>query len=353
MLAFGPWPGPEHVLSDAWASAAPQQLRVAVAFASEAGARTLRSLCPARAFDAVPKRWLVGVENGLTQPEALAYLAELHGSEVRVPHGDKSLETGGLRAPTFFHPKVYVFDGDGTHTIVSTSANLTEGGLIRNTEQFMCWSGTQDEPTATSLDEWWEATWDKATIVTPEFISAYEKVRPRLQPPANAPASAPPPAPICETEPAPSDLKSADSMWIEAIRSPEGGSRNQLELILTGYHFFYPDELDPPRDVGRQLTFLDPAGDLFDNPDRIVHYNGPPFMPKGNAVWRVRLPTQHEGLSGYQDGGVAIRFTRTDVKDRYRIEIAELGSPEAEGWKTASRKIATAPTHPPRNMGWG
>lgn len=352
MLEFGPWRGTEHVLSDVWAAAAPLQLRVAVAFASEAGARTLRSLCPSHAFDAVPKQWLVGIENGLTQPEALAYLAELHDSEVRVPYGEKSLESSGLRAPTFFHPKVYAYDGDGVRTIVSASANLTEGGLIRNTEQFMAWSGTPTDGIASRFDEWWTATWNKATMVTPEFIAAYEEARPELQPPTKAPLPAPGSSPIYETEPAPSDLKAAEWMWIEAIRSPEGGSRNQLELILTGYHFFYPEEVDPPRDAGRSLEFLDTGGNLFDNPDRIVHYNGPPMMPKGNAMWRVRLPTQHEGLSGYQDGGVAVRFSRTDVPDRYRIEITEMGGAEAEAWKAASRKIATAPTRPPRNMGW-
>lgn len=352
MLEFGPWPGAEHVLSDVWADSAPQQLRVAVAFASEAGARTLRSLCPSRAFDGIAKRWLVGIENGLTQPEALAYLADLHDSEVRVPYGEKSLESGGLRAPTFFHPKVYAYDGDGTLTIVSASANLTEGGLIRNTEQFMSWSGTPSDAIAEDFDRWWSAMWDRATVVTPEFVAAYEAVRPKLQPPFKPLADEPEPGPIYEAEPAPSDLKAADWMWVEAIRSPEGGSRNQLELILTGYHFFYPDKLDPPRDAGRSLQFVDVAGNLFDNPDRIVHYNGPPFMPKGNAMWRVRLPTQNEGLSGYQDGGVAMRFIRTGVHDQYRIEIADLGSQEAQAWQAASRKIATAPTNPPRNMGW-
>lgn len=352
MLEFGPWPGPEHVLTNVWSSAAPGQLRVAVAFASEAGARTLRSLCPSRAFDALPKRWLVGIENGLTQPEALTYLAEMRDSEVRVPYGQKALESAGLRAPTFFHPKLYAYDADGSCAIVSTSANLTEGGLIRNTEQFMVWSGSPGDAAAASFDKWWSATWDLGTIVTPEFIAAYEEARPELQPPSKAPGQLPSSAPILEPEPAPSDLKAAEWMWIEAIRSPEGGSRNQLELILTGYHFFYPDEPEPPRDAGRSLEFLDPAGHLFDNPDRIVHYNGPPFMPKGNAMWRVRLPTQHEGLSGYQAGGVVIRFIRTDVENRYRIEIAELGSTEADGWKASSRKLATAPTRPPRTMGW-
>lgn len=348
MLEFGPWPGPEHVLSDVWTAVTPQRLRVGVAFASEAGARTLRSLCPSRAFDEVPKSWLVGIENGLTQPEALAYLAELPDSEVRVPFGKKSLESAGLRAPTFFHPKIYAYGSEDAMTIVSSSANLTEGGLIRNTEQFMAWSGAPTDATATRFDDWWETAWDKATVVDAAFISAYEDARPKLQPPSGSSGS----APIYEAEPAPTDLKAAKWMWVEAIRSLEGGSRNQLELILTGYHFFYPDEVDPPKDIGRSLELLDQAGGHFNNPDRIVHYNGPPFMPKGNAMWRVRLPTQHEGLSGYQDGGVAVRFIRTDEADRYKIEIADLDSPEAKGWATASRKIATSATRPPRRMGW-
>src|SRR4051812_4107863 len=131
MLVFGPWPGSEHVLADAWASYAPRQLRVAVGFASEAGARVFRGLCDGPGFEAVPKRWLVGIENGLTQPEALAYLSTLPDSEVRVPFGEKSLASGGLRAPTFFHPKLYAYDGERTRAVVSASANLTAGGLIR------------------------------------------------------------------------------------------------------------------------------------------------------------------------------------------------------------------------------
>lgn len=352
MLEFGPWPGPDHILSDVWSEARPQQLRVAVAFASEAGCRTLRSLCPGRAFDALPKYWLIGIENGLTQPEALAFLADLPGSEVRVPYGDRSLETSALRAPTFFHPKLFVYDGDAETWVVSASANLTEGGLIRNTEQFMAWSGGPDELVATSFGKWWAKTWKAATPVTPDFIAAYEAARPKLQPPTRPPGSAPSACPILEAEPAPSDLKAADSMWIETIRSPEGGARNQLELILTGYHFFYPDELDPPRDTPRILEFADAAGNLFDNPARLVHYNGPPFMPKGNAMWRVRLPTKNEGLEGYQDGGVVLRFTRTEVPDRYLIEIADIGGAEANAWRDSSRKLATAATQPPRAMGW-
>lgn len=352
MLAFGPWPGTDHVLADTWASFKTRQLRIAVGFASEAGASVFRGLCDGPEFESIPKRWLVGIENGLTQPEALTYLSTLPDSEVRVPFGEKSLTSGALRAPSFFHPKLYAYDGDERCAVVSASANLTEGGLIRNTEQFLAWTGEPHEAVAVTFDDWWSTTWKKATLVTSEFIDAYEDVRPQLRPPTDAPSPPDAPPPIYEAEPAPSDLKAAEWMWIEAVRSPEGGSRNQLELILTGYHFFYPDTAEPPRHAGRALQFLDSAGNLYDNPERVVHYNGPPFMPKGNAMWRVRLPTQHEGLTGYQDGGVVIRFRRTEIPDRYLLDIAALGGPDAEAWKAESRKLATAPTRPPRNMGW-
>ena len=42
-------------------------------------------------------------------------------------------------------------------------------------------------------------------------------------------------------------------------------------------------------------------------------------------MWRVYLPTATQGLSGYQDGDVLVRFERTDRDDRYgsRSFIAE------------------------------
>jgi hypothetical protein len=39
-------------------------------------------------------------------------------------------------------------------------------------------------------------------------------------------------------------------------------------------------------------------------------------------MWRVYMPTAREGLKGYQDGDVLVRFERTATPDAYLVEIA-------------------------------
>lgn len=348
VLRFGPESDAgNHVLTQVCVDK-PRLLRVGAAFGSEAGARALSRLMSVASSKNTTKQWLVGIQNGLTQPEALRYLAELPHSEVRVPHGRKTLESASLRAPTFFHPKIYVVQSDTVAAIVSSSANLTEGGLCNNVEQFLLWTGGVHESEAVSFDEWWMSGWKSADVADQAFIEAYEAVRPDIQTPGSARA---PGRPIHEAEPAPSDLKRASWMWVEATRSLEGGSNNQLELMLTAHHFFYEED-DPPRNIGKPLTFIDAGGTVYENPDRIIHFNGPPMMKKGNSMWRIRLPTENEGLQGYQGGGVVIRFERTATPDRFRIDITELGGPEAGEWEAASRKTASLHGPPPRRMGW-
>lgn len=349
MIAFGPSTAEaRHPLTELWGAERPESVRVAAAFASEAGARTLRSLFPSGELDACGKQFLVGIENGLTQPEALAYLLQLPNSQVRVPFGRKALDSETLRATTFFHPKVYAFRGRTRSTVVSSSANLTQGGLRTNVEQFLAWSGSPEDPTSVGFEAWWRGMWASADVIDAAFIDAYAQVRPAIQPPVERPSRA---GPIVESEPAPADLKNAQWMWTEALRPLEGGSHNQLELFLSGYHFFY-DEDEPPRDELRSLEFVDVDGRVYDNPDRIVHFNGPPLMSRGNAMWRIRLPTAREGLEGYQAGQVVLRFLRTEMPNRYLLEICELGSDMALDWERASRKIASVPGPPARRMGW-
>jgi hypothetical protein len=323
-------------------------VRVAAAFATEAGARALRNLVPAPEFDSAEKRWLIGIEGGITQPEALVYLSGLPDSEVRVPFGLETLESPALHAATFFHLKLYAFTSDRRSTIVSSSANLTESGLRNNLEQFLAWAGDTIEPTSTTFDAWWRRMWSVADVADASFIENYTRLRLAIQPPVARPG---PRGPILETEPAPGDLKGAEWMWVEALRPLEGGSNNQLELFLNGYHFFYPDA-EPQRASRRQLEFVGPDGRVYDNPERVIHFNGPPLMARGNSMWRVRLPTAAEGLVGYQDGGVVLRFVRTPTPNRYLVEITDVGSGLADRWERDSRKLASVPGPPTRRMGW-
>jgi hypothetical protein len=55
------------------------------------------------------KTWIVSLDFGHTQPEALEYLAQLPKSTVAIPNAHLVLEAN-LRPSIRFHPKLYVFE---------------------------------------------------------------------------------------------------------------------------------------------------------------------------------------------------------------------------------------------------
>ncbi len=134
-------------------------------------------------------------------------------------------------------------------------------------------------------------------------------------------------------------------------RLPEGDSYNQIELLFNGHHFFYPDTQTPSKAAGRRLSFEDSRGNVFEAAGRQVTFNGPPRLKKGNGMWRIYMPTLAEGFTGYQDGDVMVRFTRTATADRYRIEVAAVDSPRALTWREQSTEVEH-PGPPPHRMGW-
>jgi UvrD-like helicase C-terminal domain len=94
VLTFIPLvPGEHHPLRAAWDSIDPDVVRVAAAFGSESGAHEFRKIIGADAFDAAQKTWLIGIQQGITQPEALRRLRSFGSSEVRVPYGTETLLT--------------------------------------------------------------------------------------------------------------------------------------------------------------------------------------------------------------------------------------------------------------------
>jgi hypothetical protein len=132
-------------------------LKVAAAFATESGAEELRrNIIRAAAFDAIDKEWLIGVQDGVTQPEALRRLRAVRRSDVRIPFGAEALRSPSLRASTFFHPKMYYFENSATGRVclISASANLTYRGLRNSVEQFLGWDGTTADAEATSFNDW-------------------------------------------------------------------------------------------------------------------------------------------------------------------------------------------------------
>src|SRR4051812_31358957 len=95
------------------------RMDVAVAYAKRTGVRELERI-------GVPpgSRFVISTGFALTEPAAVERLAEL-GVEVRLvlDHAEE------------FHPKLYLVEGSRL-TVLSTSANLTGGGLSTNVEQY-------------------------------------------------------------------------------------------------------------------------------------------------------------------------------------------------------------------------
>jgi HKD family nuclease len=89
----------------------------------------------------ISKRWVVSIDFGLTDPEALELLASLNRSEVRVPYFHDVLKRQ-FKPVTCFHPKTLVFDTNvssrkGPYASVVGSANLTFSGLTVGHENAM------------------------------------------------------------------------------------------------------------------------------------------------------------------------------------------------------------------------
>jgi HKD family nuclease len=349
MIHLGPFTTTSvHPIADAARNIAPDRIRVASAFATEAGFELLRAKLVGRtAFDAANIQALVGIQGGITQPEALKRLMKAARTEVRVPFGAAALATRSLRAPIFFHPKIYAFENTTSKAmaIISGSANLTYNGLRGGVENLFTWTGSASDAVALEFDAWWNSTWNAADPVDPAFLAAYAAARPTLPTPRSVRQSWP-------RGPATRTLWQAQTLWVELVRKPEGGAFNQVELLLSAHDFFYPKNQNPSKAIPKRLTFTDASGAVYANRDRSIRFNGPPLRAKGNSMWRIYMPTEKEGLTGYQDGDVLVRFDRTTTPDHYLISIADINSLEAASWLDSSSGIATKQGVRPRRMGW-
>jgi len=120
-------------------SAGYDRLTVVMAYATKVGCELLVEGFETKiaSWERMRKRWLVSVDHGITEPDALAYLAELPNSVVRIPNrGISSAELQG--GPFRFHSKLYLFESHDDRekiALFSGSCNLTQSGLLFNAEQ--------------------------------------------------------------------------------------------------------------------------------------------------------------------------------------------------------------------------
>jgi len=168
------------------------RIRVAVAYATVGGCKELvRELRDAGVdFESLQKEWLVSIDFGTTEPEAIRFLAGMENSSIRIPNGSQTLESS-LRPKHCFHPKTYWFQGGDSKSvsalgIMTGSANLTFSGLHHGTEHASSslWISPFEANEQALLDatldtlEWWPSCWAMADDGNDAFVNQYEKVRP-------------------------------------------------------------------------------------------------------------------------------------------------------------------------------
>ena len=117
-----------------------------------------------RAEQGLQVRAIVGLWNYITEPEALRRLDRL---------GKLRLAGGGRR----FHPKVYLFRGQGRTSAWIGSANFTAGGFAIN-EEAVFESGDTE-----SVAVWFKKLWQGCGPLDENAIDAYERARKNNPPP--------------------------------------------------------------------------------------------------------------------------------------------------------------------------
>jgi HKD family nuclease len=164
------------------------------AFATMKGARLLyTSLADASSrWTPARKRWVISIDSGITEPEALSFLLDQPRTEVRVPDAEQLLSRR-LRPVRRFHPKTLLLEKRAEDfvpvAVIVGSANLTMSGFCLSHEHVMSYAvpagGTTASLNQGALD--CSAVFDAATRIDAPFIARYAAIRPASVSPAEDP----------------------------------------------------------------------------------------------------------------------------------------------------------------------
>jgi len=164
------------------------------AFATKKGAQLLYKALEeaSTGWTAASKRWVISIDSGITEPEALSFLLAQSQTEVRV-HGAEQLLSRRLRPVRRFHPKTLLLEKLAEDfvpvAVIVGSANLTVSGFCLSHEHVMSYAvpagGTTASLNQGALD--CSAVFDAATRIDAPFIARYAAIRPASVPPAEDP----------------------------------------------------------------------------------------------------------------------------------------------------------------------
>jgi HKD family nuclease len=300
------------------------RLRVAVAYASERGVWRFEEIFSGQAqWPIAQKRFLVSLDHGITQPEALVRLAAFPACEIRIPGAKEVLKSATLSRLAAFHAKCYGFDmksGKGLRlsAVLIGSNNLTEAGLTVNAELATAWMNRLSEavPLEQDFNGWWRRVWASSEPFTSSILDTYRQRRQSLR--SRLPAD------VIYEEPSPTELAAATALWIRG-GFISGGSINQLELPQGAEAFF---GLEPGGPNRAEFSLVDSQ-----------HSWSSWIQFWVNGVWRLRLPTKPEDGPTY--GQSIIHFQKTESDNIYKFHVARGDSGKAKTWIERSDSLGT------------
>lgn len=135
-----------------------------VAFMTTSGVAILKQQLQRLSEKGVKGKILVSQYQNFTQPQALREILKFSNIELRMA------TTGN------YHAKGYLFDNPGSYTLIVGSSNFTAQALTQNQEWNLKVVATKEAKIASAALHEFSATFEQATMVTPEFINAYEQI---------------------------------------------------------------------------------------------------------------------------------------------------------------------------------
>lgn len=315
---------------------------VSVAYMTVSGVRTLLP----NLVEAPPTRskWLVGLDDFVTQPGAIDVVSRIPGAVVRIA----SLRKFGLR----FHPKVFIFQKTQnprqTLSIIGSS-NLTANALRGNAEANVLIE-TSEMSGVRAIENLWSELWRMGHEPSPRELNLYKRryeaakaQRERHKSTSQLRSK----QLILGSDEAEVDPAKAQVCWIECGYITAMG--REIELKAEQGLFF---GLDPSGEAPRQFDFQVSSGETI----RLR------MKYQGNHMWRLQLtngvPEVANGLRPKEKNGSLGRSPYVAVIERmmssstYHLRFVDLHSREFKRLVNRSKALGTFGQTSARMYGW-
>jgi len=162
------------------------QLDVAVAYITSSGLKPfLRAVSSDNLGTLIPQRmrWITSFDYLRTDPAALAKILELDSRRIRIVDGQNSISRK-CRPLRPFHPKVFMFDGKRTRSVIAGSGNLSYSGLSRGHEAGLVLrsnrkSNIQDKSALRIVGQfsgWFNRLWQHSDVLTQRLLLDYQEI---------------------------------------------------------------------------------------------------------------------------------------------------------------------------------